>query len=99
MKSLLALCVLLFAVTTRAEAVYVTTHRSQADVVVYVSTSEGSPIWKAPRATAMVKGCGWWFTQDASVADVVVFFTRHKSQAQVIIHFVPHRRDACRLHP
>ncbi len=57
MRTVLLLVLLLFPAQASADTIFVTTHRSQADLLVFVTTHGGTPIWRAPRrSAALVRG-------------------------------------------
>ena len=95
MRGALLLLILMWVTPAQADVIYVTPHRSQADIVVFVTkTSEGQPHWKAPRKSAAKGMCHWFFTKHQSQAEYNVYFTKNRSEAELIIRWVKHASQA-----
>ena len=77
-----------FEVKYKSEAdvvIYVTTYQSDADLKVYVTKYESD-------AKGM-KGI-WYFTKYESDADLKIFYTKYKSEANWVIYFTEYKSDA-----
>lgn len=88
----------LVATPTRAEYVFVTSSRTEADRKVFISnartTSDCLIFISNSRTEAKDRRAFWFYTPNRTEATLRVFFTHNRSEADLEVFFTPNRTEA-----
>ena len=101
MKKFLIICVLclLSAGAAKAQAVYKTSSKSDANVKVYVTTTKSEADLVVYECSSKSEASGnqgyWYFVSSSSDAKKKVYFTDTKSDADIVIYYTRTKSEAC----
>lgn len=98
MIAAVTLLLALVATPVRAEYVFVTSSRTEADRKVFISnartTSDCLIFISNSRTEARDRRAFWFYTPNRTEATVRVFFTHNRSEADLEVFFTPNRTEA-----